>query len=164
MAKQRLLAYITQYGCPLETTESKQRLNPDLANHFQDIRVVAISKSTKAGSPSPTNLRKRLLLEASGVQQARSDHQYSFNAIHQRAFLSLLCRHFSLSSNSPFGFVRASRAHNPTSVQMVSHFQELMHLQTSEKLLRVAGPLMSSAMVLDSRPPGAHGKSLSMLW
>lgn len=161
MAEQRLLTYITRQSCPVQTSDTGQRLGLDLARHFQELRVIALRKNSTDEPPQFngfTHFRRQLLREASQVQQQRHRHQYAFKSAHYKAFFSLLCQHFSTSSTgSPFKFARASRTHNALPAQMSLHFRELLNLQSSEKSVNLtAVPLLSSAMVLDSSPPGTH--------
>ncbi len=131
-------------------------LRADLSLHFHSTRIVGLAR----GSSSKINsilLRKRIMSEIADAQAIRISYQSCFTFSHFQAFFDLIGAHLSSAATLPFDFVAASRAYNPVSAELRNHLTEFLKLMPSESLLHhVAAPLISSALMLDSHPPGMH--------
>lgn len=128
--------------------------NP-LKSHFSDLRVVELM-----------NEPAKCLYDAVSalsweVQFKRRSAGLLYNFHHCQAFCELLLHRMCSDDRSPFSFIRSSRAHGFNADELGRHLEELFDLLTTgpqSQFWEVALPLISSALVMASYPPGAHSE------
>jgi hypothetical protein len=134
----------------------RNELDALLANQFNGVEVLGLpvlTSSQRAWTP----FRERLLRESSAMQELRNNHQVAFSIRHFKAFFHLAIDHFCTKSDSQFSFIEASRASNPLSKDYSIHLTHFLRNVERKQILNFAVPVIASALVFDSYPPGMHG-------
>ena len=119
--------------------------------------------SLKANAGIEENLqdfRTALKHEIEAAQKNKILYQRRFSYKHVQAFFGMALDRFASGSNEDLILTRASRLQLGPSEEFSDHLSELLSIVPTESaLLRLAAPLLSSALVLDSCPPGMHCRS-----
>jgi hypothetical protein len=136
----------------------KAELDQLLAAQFSGMRVVAFP-AMNSPPRSWKALRLRILDDSSELHSRRQQAQIAFSANHFKAFFHLASDHFCSDMVSPFNFVRASRLHNPIPMELTSHLSTFIKQVDPLQVLNFAVPVIASALVFNSYPPGMHGMS-----
>lgn len=124
--------------------------------HFGDMRVIT-HPGPRSSLRAWKTLKLRLYHESVEVQRRRRTAQIAFSALHMKAFFQLACVHFSTDITTPFNFIRASRVKNPPSTELQSHIAAFLGSVELSQISNFAIPVIASALVYDSYPPGMHG-------
>jgi hypothetical protein len=127
-----------------------------LSQQFGGIRVLAIP-AVETVSRAWKSLKSRILQDSHDIQKLRREAQVAFSVCHFKAFFGLACEHFCKDIVSPFNFIRASRISNPIPEELSTHLTAFVELVSPNQLLTFAAPVIGSALVFDSYPPGMHG-------
>ncbi|KAH8787540.1 acyl transferase/acyl hydrolase/lysophospholipase, partial [Hyaloscypha sp. PMI_1271] len=133
----------------------KVELDRYLGAQFGSMRVVPLPEITSS-TRSWKSLRSRILQDSADLQLRRTEAQVAFSASHFAAFFRLACEHFCADIVSPFSFVSSSRDPNPISTEYISHLNRFLNQVPMAQLLSFAVPVIASAFVFDSYPPGMH--------
>lgn len=132
----------------------------DPFQQLSTIDIVAIrSKGATSAKVRFRRVKEHLRQRLKQAQTNREDNQVSFSATHVAAFFKRASIHFAESINTPFDFVRASRAFNTVASDMREHFSNfLKHTTSIHQLTNFSAPMIASSLLLDSYPPDAHGR------
>ena len=104
-------------------------------------------------------LKDRLRVVSTAVRKQREGMLTLFSLGHFEAFFGVACHQFCEMSGEPFNFIRASRLHNPPALELKKHLGNFLgQCTTPHDLLDFAGQMVASSILLDSYPPGCHGK------
>ena len=125
---------------------------------FNKIETVNV----KTASPVTDHLlRTRVLLLAQDAQQARISRQRLFSLGHLEAFVGAALDQFSSDPKRPVRLIELSRSYGLPVLDFAGHLRELFAKAPSDAFLWcVAAPLVASALILDSSPPGMHRELL----
>lgn len=134
----------------------KKGLDVLLAKHFSGLQILSLPALTSS-QRSWTPLRDRFLQESRQIQQLRCKHQFDFSIRHSKSFFHMANHHFCSNIKSTFSFIEASRASNPVSENLLAHLKHFLQNIEGKQLLNFAVPIIASALVFDSYPPGMHG-------
>jgi hypothetical protein len=137
-----------------------EETSEDPFQQLSTIDVVAVcSQGATSAKVRFRRVREHLSQRLKHVQTNKEDHQVSFSASHVAAFFHRASIHFAESINTPFDFVRASRTFNTVASDMHQHFSNfLKHTTSTHQLTNFSAPMIASCLLLDSYPPGAHGR------
>ncbi|KAF7910009.1 uncharacterized protein EAF01_003727 [Botrytis porri] len=136
-------------------TPRKKDLNVLLAKHFSGLHVLSLPVLTSS-QRNWTPVRDRLLQESDDIQKLRINHQFAFSIRHFKAFFHFAIRHFCSNEDSNFSFIEASRFSNPVSESFLAHLTLFLKNVDRKQLLNFGVPIIASALVFDSYPPGMH--------
>ncbi|KAK3117341.1 hypothetical protein LTR53_001392 [Teratosphaeriaceae sp. CCFEE 6253] len=127
-----------------------------LKNHFKDTHVAGIC-SYRPVQTRARQVRRRLISTRNEWLTARKEGGFLFQRQHFQHLSGKLLDHFCKYPHSPFSFVAASRPVGFTSADVDYHLREISALMPSEVWLwHLACPLVASAIIFASHPPGAH--------
>lgn len=135
----------------------KSELDKLLASQFGGIRVIALPNS-KCTSRSWRPLKSRIETDSYEMQNRRIDARVAFSTKHFKVLFNAVCEHFSSDIVDPFSFIRATRIQYPIPVEFGSHITEFLKKVDDTQLFTFAVPIIASALVFDSYPPGMHSK------
>lgn len=120
--------------------------------------------------PEPNLCRRRAVIIAQSLaafrallshqvrlaQAARDRASLHFNAQHFSALFGLACQHFSAATR-PFDYIQASRMTRPVPTAIKTHITHLIQESTGHHdLIKFVAPVIASALMMDSCPPGMH--------
>jgi hypothetical protein len=143
------------------------RFNTLLKQQFGGLRVLTLPKFIgpeeqlqyqKQENAEWNLLKARILQGSQRIQDRRRKAQVAFSATHFKAFFHLACIQFAEDIVTPFSFVKASRLANPIPQNFSFHIASFLTGVKQVLLEPFAIPFISSAMTLDSCPPGMHSK------
>lgn len=138
--------------------ETEHDVQRDLSSSYHDIRVLGLKRHSSPTSRA-TAFRKRISSVSDDVQLARQLHNLLFNFNHFRAFSGSILHQFCSTPLSTFHFVQASRPAGYKSDHLATHLQDVISKVPSQAhLWHAIIPLLASAMLLASYPPGSHSK------
>ncbi|PSN59220.1 phospholipase [Corynespora cassiicola Philippines] len=123
------------------------------------IDVVALSPARAMSAEARhRRLKERIMRRSDQARRSREGGRMLFSATHFAAFLRCASAHVAdAPPDTPFDFVRASRADNPVAADAAAHLSTfLAHVASSEQLVKFAAPMLASSLLLDSYPPDAH--------
>lgn len=104
-------------------------------------------------------LKDRLLNESDQIRAIRIEKRMHFIGKHFSAFFDYAYDHFISNSSKQFNFVKASRLLNPASTNLQHHFFNfLSQFQIAQEINDFVLPVVASAILLDSFPPGMHSE------
>lgn len=104
------------------------------------------------------SLKDRLLNESDAIRAIRIEKRMHFIGKHFNALFDYAYDHFISNTNKQFNFVKASRLLNPASTDLKRHFFNFVnHFQVAQEINNFVLPVVASAILLDSFPPGMHG-------
>lgn len=128
---------------------------------FRGIHVLGLQKAWDAHTRA-LKFRRQLTSLAHDVHWGRRTSRYLFSALHIDALLDRAISQLCLRP-STFNFLKASRPEQFTTHELQTHIDELLGLLPSQSWLwGFAIPLLSSALVVASYPPGSHCKTVSL--
>ncbi|KAJ8067019.1 hypothetical protein OCU04_004399 [Sclerotinia nivalis] len=153
--KKFLLALSKETAGRQGETPRKKELDVLLAKQFSGVHVLSLPILTSS-QRNWTPLRERLLQESGDIQELRNHHRVAFSIRHFKAFFQMAIRHFCLNGDTSFSFIEASRASNPISEDFLVHLTSFLQNVDRKQLLNFAVPVIASALVFDSYPPGMH--------
>ncbi|KIW00820.1 hypothetical protein, variant [Verruconis gallopava] len=128
----------------------------DIDQHWRSLSVLPVnSKTNVIGRAEVIGERLRVLNK--DAQASRYLCHEMLNYSHFQALFGSAAEHLCEDRSSPFSFLAHSRSHGFTTSQLASHAQTLLSLMPSEAWLwQLACPLLASALLLASYPPGSH--------
>lgn len=92
-------------------------------------------------------------------RQQRYTHGLLFRTTHIQAFANILLNRVSKGATEPFSFIASSRSAGFSASGLSHHLEDVLtHLTPKVSLWNFVVPLLSSALLLASYPPGAHCK------
>lgn len=90
------------------------------------------------------------------AQAARDRASMHFNTAHLGGLFGLACQHFSRLIR-PFDFIQASRNRRPIPAAIKTHITRFLQEATGQQdLIKFVAPVIASALMMDSCPPGMH--------
>lgn len=90
------------------------------------------------------------------AQAARDRASMHFNTAHFSALFGLACQHLSVTIR-PFDFIQASRIGRPVPTAIKTHITRFLQEATGHQdLIKFVAPVIASALMMDSCPPGMH--------
>lgn len=143
----------------LEKDSGPSRLTSDVLDHFREIRVLGLHKDISPELRSKL-LRRCIASVSTSVQSARRASRMLFTTRHARAFLEMLVEDFC-NGQEKFDYIIASRTAGFSTQDLLNHVQQLLGIVPSDGWLwHTATPLLASALLLASYPPGSHCKGI----
>lgn len=140
----------------LRDYSSEDQARHDLYSYASSIEMVSIND--RAASDERLDVFREALAERIHRSQSHkrlAQRQFTLN--HSAAFLGLALERFTSRVQDCFILPKACRLHLGPSNDFAHHLEELLSsLQTQRLWLRVAVPLLCSALLLDAYPPGMH--------
>lgn len=135
----------------------------DLRATFHSIQVLGLQRCWNL-DVSAGLLRQRLLSLSKQVYRDRMTSRHLFTAAHLDALSSRMLGNLC-KGKSPFNFLRLSRPEGfAYQEDLYIHLVELLTLIPNESWLwKLVVPIVSSALILASYPPGSHCKLFSVL-
>jgi hypothetical protein len=134
---------------------TKEAFEVLLAKRFASLKVRALPPIGMAASPAWDSVCTRIFWDSERVQKLRLRERSAFSALHFETLFHAACEHFAEDVDRPFSFVRASRLQNPVSPDLSFHLHTFLRLAIPESI-DFSVSIVSSALNLDSYPPGAH--------
>lgn len=132
-------------------------LMPRLLDHFREVRVLGLYKDSSPELRSKV-LQRRIASVSASVQSTRRLSRTLFTARHAFPFLSMLIDNFC-DGRERFDYIKFSRAAGYCVEDFPTHLRELLNTMPSEAWLwHTVAPLVASALLLASYPPGSHCK------
>jgi hypothetical protein len=105
-------------------------------------------------------LKDRLLNESDAIRATRIEQRMHFVGKHFNAFFNYAYNHFIQNTGEHFNFIKASRLSNPVSPDLKRHFLNFVkNFQAAKDINEFVLPVVASCIILDSFPPGMHGRS-----
>ncbi len=132
--------------------------------YFSEVDVVALFPESKMSNHARHRRLKEFLMNVSDqVRMGREEKRVLFFARHFNAFFRHACKHFVTSLEEPFDFIRVARQSNPVAKDLRQHLLNfLKFVKSPQDLINFAVPVIASSFSLDSYPPDAHSKLLSI--
>ena len=130
-----------------------------LSLQFSGLRVLAIPAASPGVQRSWMALRTRILQDAAAVQDLRRSSRTAFGASHLKSLIHAACDGFAADFAAPFCLLATSRCKNPVPPALVTHLVNFIRMVYEDRPSGVsdfAVPVIASALVLDSYPPGMH--------
>ncbi|PPJ60731.1 hypothetical protein CBER1_11369 [Cercospora berteroae] len=141
---------VRQHGLSMEDAAKH------IAQHFKRIQVFGIRKGTGVQERANT-VHRRLTDIRQEAMKSRELLGIAFSTNHTRAFLGKLLASFCLDIRKTFSFALNSRPDGACHDHLMEHVKEVFAILPSEAyLFHLLCPLLASALVLASFPPGAH--------
>ncbi|KAH8797845.1 hypothetical protein F5884DRAFT_148939 [Xylogone sp. PMI_703] len=134
----------------VRATDLLQRLSSGL--NVLALPIVGLRENQTTPS-SWVTLRGRIQQDSAEVQERRRAVRTSFHAKHLKALFYSACDHFSADLITPFSFIQASRSCNPVPQGFSKHLTRFLQISKMEEF---SIPVIASALVMDSCPPGMH--------
>lgn len=133
-----------------------QDVNSRLPMYYHSIRVIGSSK--RVGPRERwSQLRKRIWAIKRDVLMARTTYGLDFSRNHLFAVLTKLFTHYGKQRPEAFSFVKASRPLGFTVENLSVHLEEtITMIPVQVWLWHLIVPLLSSAILMASYPPGSH--------
>lgn len=151
----------------LETTGQRGRsVSPQslIRSHFAGLEVVTLH-SNETNAAQARVLRRRLLATSEASMQERESAHTNFRFHHfldlSKKLLSLVCGSSGKEQPEPLDLVHASRPYG-FSIELLEHCLTdfLDQIPSQAWLWHLVAPLIASALMLASYPPGAHGEQV----
>lgn len=129
----------------------------EVLDHFREIRVLGLHKDSSPELRSKILLR-RIASVSTSVQSARRSSRTLFASRHAYALFIKLIDNFCMRQE-PFDYIKASRAAGFSAQDFPTHLKHLLDMLPSDVWLwHTVVPLVASALILASYPPGSHCK------
>lgn len=146
----------------LNSLAHKTALN--LFDHFSDVDVVSIMRNDKVSSAARLRrLKDRLQVATKQATVRRKNARMLFSGTHFSVLFDYACDQFIATTQRPFDFIAASRLRNPVSSTWETHVLQLLRqFPSTQDLIRVAVPVISSALLQDAYPRDMHCKCSSI--
>lgn len=161
----RLCSYISMASTPLHrptiivfvTDSDALSAQQLLRESFDEVITVYLEKRTRSGKK--TKIIRDLLGHAQSVQRKREEQRLLFSRLQYAAIFDYACQFFAHypDKHNRFNFVEWSRYRRPVP-KMKNHILTLLDELDGVEISAIAVPLIVSSIILDSRPPGMHGK------
>ena len=124
--------------------------------HFNQLRILGVKTPNNVREHS-RQIRTRILSLVRNSKAARQENGMQFNRGHTQAFAGKLLDHLCAGYQRRFSFVSSSRPLGFSTQDLRSHFEELWSLLPSKAWIwHLLCPLLSSAILFASYPPGSH--------
>jgi hypothetical protein len=146
-------------------TMLRRETSNDLFDLVSAIDVIALFPSGSISVDARHRLLKERLLDSlDRSQKTRRDARMLFSATHFASLLESAYEHFASCRQTPFNFIKASRAFNPIAENLAEHLSNfLSQVSSLEMLTKFAAPSIASSFLLDNYPPDAHRKCSTKL-
>lgn len=155
--EQRIYFYIYRKMRLLNQHDDVDTNEKVLASRFLNIRVLGIQKSWKTSARTKT-IRNRLRNIYEDALSTRQRYNALFSFKHFHGLVSPLLDCFCSDSLYKYSLISLSRPEGSSTKDFSIHLGEFLSILPSEIMLwHLATPLISSALLLDSYPPGSHG-------
>jgi hypothetical protein len=93
------------------------------------------------------------------VQKLREKNRVLLSLDHFSALFNSACAHLSKNVMDPFDMIAATRMANPVSLSLNEHIRRFLSLLSDEyHIVHTGLQVVASSLVLDSLPPGMHGR------
>ena len=123
---------------------------------FSDISVVDLDDSASPDVQAAT-LAEAVNCETTIAEESRSSCRRAFSLAHSIAFMRKALERFCLGNIDAFDLIQACRGQHRVLTDLETHVLEVMELLGSQQAITQVGvPLLASAFVLNSCPPGTH--------
>lgn len=133
-------------------------LASNFSSCFSSLNVINSLVKLRPSSKAQFSALERVLAqETLAARKARITSHTLFSSIHLAALFDKAWQRFAASPSASFNFIRASREGNAVNYESRGHIETFLRLLVESKLPNnIAIPFISSAIVLDSFPPGMH--------
>jgi hypothetical protein len=138
---------------------------PNFSSCFSSLNVMNRLPKLRTASRSDFSALKWLLVqETLTTRQTRVDSRTLFSSVHLAALFEKALLRFAKTPKAAFNFIRASREGNMVNCEFQDHINTFLSLSLKNKLPNnIPVPFVSSAIILDSFPPGMHYKNPTIL-
>jgi hypothetical protein len=124
--------------------------------HFHSIRAIGLHGNHQSAA---LYLRKRIFALQKDINDCRIRNHISFSFGHMQSLCWSLSKHFSRHQQEDFSFIQASRPHGFSNGELANHLTRALTLIPCEAWIwQCIIPILSSALLLASYPPGSHRK------
>lgn len=130
-------------------------LDPIIQACFATIHVLSLQD--KSPAKKSTQLYSHLIDRNTIAFQSRHSTRTLFHYGHLQAICTRMISHFAEDINSPFSFLTATRPHSFDRATLHVDLCELLTIIPTESWLwHLVVPLLGSALLLSTYPPGSH--------
>ena len=156
IAESRSLPLITETMQNFKQYSKAEDVDIDLKAHFHSIRVLGLNSSMSLAKRSCA-FRKRILSMSEEACVSRQSTRVKFRFEHFKALSSLALEHFCSTITAPFSFIQAARPCGFSNEGFSACLRDLIeHMPSQAWLWHFVAPLVASALILSSYPPGSH--------
>lgn len=155
----RILDGAVRYLVKADHCQSETEARAQLYRAFADVTILALD-DFDSREHRTQSLLQTIQQQLEIVREARLSSRRLFSLHHSVALMRVALERFSAGMNDTYSLIEASRAHLEPSSGLPLHITEFLTQAGSQRdISHTVVPLLASAFVLNSCPPGMHCKA-----
>lgn len=156
--ERKLLSLLKQCMRRTQPGEQDVILDATIFSCFHSFQVLPMSQ-TLTRSSKASLLRRCISSIDVEARESRISNKMLLNRLHVQSLCAAALQHLCRDGTEPMSVIKASRPHGFSDETLSDHLDNLLqNLESEAWLWHLAVPLISSALLLATYPPGSHCK------